>query len=55
MYSLPTTSQEHVDPLRLQLRLIYISYIFLFYNVYVRVLQLYILFYCIVYDWIKSE
>ena len=43
MYSPPTTSQEHMDPLRLQL--IYNIY---FYNVYVRVLQLYIiLLHCI--------
>ena len=46
MYSSPMTSQEYVDPLRLQL----IDIIY-FYNVYVRVLQLYItLLHCIMYD-----
>ena len=50
MYSPPMTSQEHVDPLKLQL----IDIIY-FYNVYVRVLQLYIILHCIMYDWIKSE
>ena len=51
MYSPPTTSQEQVDGLRLQL----IDIIY-FYNVYVHVLQLYIiLLHCIMYDWINSE
>ena len=49
MYSPPMTSQEHVAPQRLQLLdIIY------FYNVYIRVLQLYIIL-LLMYDWIKSE